>query len=158
MKKHLAAITAILIATAAAPTAHAQEIRSTDDALVVLAAYLAEQKPEHTTANDFIGQPIVNAAGDEIGDVKNLVISPEGDVVAAVVGVGGFLGIGEKDVALPTESIVVIRLDDSTLRLTTLETAETLKAAPEFKPLAELRAEASDILIDPTTTASITGE
>lgn len=156
MRKYLtAAITTLFITSAAVPAVYAQEVRTTDDALVVLAAYLAEQQPEQTTANDFIGSPVLNAAGENIGEVSNLVIAPDGGVVAAIVGVGGFLGIGTKDVAVPTSNIVVVRQADGSVKLTTLETAESLKAAPEFKPAHEMKAELEEMEVDDTTVASI---
>src|SRR5690606_32231180 len=54
-------------------------------------------------ASNIIGQTVYNSSGDDaenIGSVTDLVITPDGDVEAIVVGVGGFLGIGRKDVAL----------------------------------------------------------
>jgi sporulation protein YlmC with PRC-barrel domain len=43
---------------------------------------------------------VYNAAGKSIGDLKDVLIDHDGKVVAVVVGVGGFLGLGEKNVAV----------------------------------------------------------
>ena len=52
------------------------------------------------TAKDLIGKTVVNASGDELGEIQNLVID-QTDVVSAVIEVGGFLGIGAKQVVVP---------------------------------------------------------
>ncbi|PSJ59356.1 PRC-barrel domain-containing protein [Pseudaminobacter soli (ex Li et al. 2025)] len=54
-------------------------------------------------ASNLIGETVYNSTGDDaqnIGKVKDLVISPNGMVESLVVGVGGFLGLGEKNVAV----------------------------------------------------------
>ncbi|WP_210049250.1 PRC-barrel domain-containing protein [Neorhizobium petrolearium] len=114
-------------------------------------AYLTEQTETQISANDYIGKPIYNAEDKSIGDVNDLIMEENGGIVAAVVGVGGFLGIGEKDVAVPMDKITMTRdaENNNEVRLTTTETAEALKAAPEFKTLADQQAET-----DRTTTSS----
>ena len=54
---------------------------------------------------DYDGKDVVNAKGDKVGEVDKLVVSTGDQKVYAVVGVGGFLGIGEKDVAIPLEQL-----------------------------------------------------
>lgn len=119
--------------------------------------YLTEQSATQISANTFIGQSVYTSSDDSIGEINDLIIEEKGGIVAAVIGVGGFLGIGEKDVAVPMSKITVTRdADDANeLRLTTMETAETLKAAPEFKKL-DVRADASSTMTptDSTTTSS----
>ncbi len=54
-------------------------------------------------ATQIIGESIFNGTGDDaqnIGDVNDIVLGADGKIEAVVVGVGGFLGIGEKDVAV----------------------------------------------------------
>lgn len=54
-------------------------------------------------ATNIIGESVYNGSGDQaknIGDVNDIVIGDDGQVQAVVVGVGGFLGIGEKNVAV----------------------------------------------------------
>jgi hypothetical protein len=63
--------------------------------------FLAKQKPDEVLATDLIGRPAVDAAKETIGDVNDLVTDGNGKTIAVVIGVGGFLGIGEKDVAIP---------------------------------------------------------
>lgn len=116
--------------------------------------YLTEQSTAQISANDYIGSSIYTAADESIGSVTNLILEENGGIVAAVVGVGGFLGIGAKDVAVPMSKITVTRdTANGTIRLTTTETADSLKAAPEFKTLKDAKAEAP-ATPDATTTTT----
>lgn len=112
--------------------------------------YLTMQSETQVSANDYIGKAIYNGENNSIGDVNDLILEQNGGIAAVVVGVGGFLGIGEKDVALPMSKVTMNRDDNNQVRLTTTETAEMLKAAPEFKTLDD---QAST---DGTTTSSTT--
>lgn len=100
--------------------------------------YLTEQGATQISANDYIGSEVYTSADESIGSVTNLILEENGGIIAAVVGVGGFLGLGAKDVAVPMNKITVTRdTANGTIRLTTTETAETLKAAPEFVTMKE---------------------
>ncbi|MBT9368904.1 PRC-barrel domain-containing protein [Rhizobium sp. CSW-27] len=113
--------------------------------------YLTQQTETQISANDYIGQSIYNGEDKSIGNVNDLILEENGGIVAAVVGVGGFLGIGAKNVAVPMSKINVSRdPENNNVRLTTMETAESLKAAPEFRTL-------DDQQTDNTTTSSTGG-
>jgi sporulation protein YlmC with PRC-barrel domain len=56
-------------------------------------------------ASKFMGVDIYGPDNRKIGDVRELVMDHSGSVKAVVVGVGGFLGIGEKDVAIPFNQV-----------------------------------------------------
>ncbi|CAN7511421.1 PRC-barrel domain-containing protein [Pararhizobium sp. LjRoot235] len=118
--------------------------------------YLTEQAEGQISANTYIGQPVYNAADESIGDINDIIFTMDGSVEAAVIGVGGFLGIGEKNVAVPLDTIAVSEVPNSTdLKLTTQETADTLNAAPEFKTKAQKIAEQNvNAPVDTTTTSS----
>ena len=60
-------------------------------------------KADGHLATAIIGETVYNGTGEDaqnIGDVNDIVIGKDGNIEAIVVGVGGFLGIGEKDVAV----------------------------------------------------------
>lgn len=59
------------------------------------------QKSAGASARDFIGRNVESTAGENLGEVKDLVVSPKGKVVYALVGSGGVLGVGEKIRAVP---------------------------------------------------------
>ncbi|MFB9950428.1 PRC-barrel domain-containing protein [Rhizobium puerariae] len=135
----------------ATPAAPSDPAAKPADSAAASGGYLTEQAETQISANDYIGKPVYNAEDKSIGDVNDLILEENGGIVAAVIGVGGFLGIGEKDVALPMDKITMTRdaENNNEVRLTTTETAEALQTAPEFKTLADKQAET-----DRTTTSS----
>jgi len=62
---------------------------------------------EQHLANDIIDSPVYGMTGENIGNVSDLIVEPEGRLVGIIVGVGGFLGIGEKDVGIPIEMATI---------------------------------------------------
>lgn len=58
-----------------------------------------------TTVGELIGETITNATGDAIGEIDD-VVSIRGEAMA-IVGVGGFFGIGERDVAVPVTELAI---------------------------------------------------
>jgi len=61
---------------------------------------------------DLFGKVVVNDKGDKIGKIDDVIISPSTDgstpaASFAIIGVGGFLGIGKRDVAIPTGQLKV---------------------------------------------------
>jgi sporulation protein YlmC with PRC-barrel domain len=82
-----------------------------------------------------IGQPVYSTAGDdaeEIGNISDLVFDEDGQITAVVIGVGGFLGIGEKAVAVDFQSLEFTLAADNTERWVLPTTADALTAAPDF--------------------------
>ncbi|KAA2237582.1 PRC-barrel domain containing protein [Salinarimonas soli] len=59
-------------------------------------------------ASDLIGTRVVGQNNEAIGDVNDVVMGADGKAMAVLVGVGGFLGIGEKDVAIPFDQAKVM--------------------------------------------------
>ena len=57
------------------------------------------------SAKELLAENVVNAANESIGDINDVLIDRDGKVAAVIVGVGGFLGMGEKDVALPYQQL-----------------------------------------------------
>lgn len=55
--------------------------------------------------SDLEGKQVYGADGESIGDVKDVLVNQQGDIAAVLVGVGGFLGIGEKDVAVSMDAL-----------------------------------------------------
>jgi len=122
------------------------------------ATYLTEQASDQIAASTYIGQSVYNAGDESIGEINDLIIKKDGGVEAAVIGVGGFLGLGEKDVAVPFDRISIAEQPNTdALKLTTTETADTLKAAPEFKTKAQKIAEQNANQPVDTSTTSSTG-
>ena len=88
---------------------------------------------EYLTAEKLTGASVYDANDEVIGEVGALVLSDTGQVTQAVIDVGGFLGMGEKPVALELTDIDILRNeagDDVRVYLT--KTKEELEAMPDF--------------------------
>src|SRR5690348_6383096 len=94
LSKHLAAA-AFATALIATP-AFAQAPKSSDNAPAAQSASSSNM----WQGSKLIGLNVYNNENDKIGDIKELMLSKEGKVDLVVVGVGGFLGVGERDVAI----------------------------------------------------------
>lgn len=76
-----------------------------------------------------MGRTIYNDAGEKVGKVEDLIISPDKDVSYVIVGAGGFIGIGRHDVAIP-----VTQIQNKAGKLVMPgATKDTIKAIPEFE-------------------------
>ena len=78
-----------------------------------------------------LGASVENSAGEIIGDINDVLSSRDGTFEGVVIGVGGFLGIGEKDVAIEYDRLQLVEKDGS-LTLMLDVTPEDLEQAPEF--------------------------
>jgi hypothetical protein len=84
------------------------------------------------SAKALLTESVKNAANETIGDINDVLISGDGKVAAVIVGVGGFLGMGEKNVALPYDQFVFAKDIGDDLVVTTSATKESLETAPEY--------------------------
>jgi sporulation protein YlmC with PRC-barrel domain len=104
---------------------------------------VSSQKPDQWLASKFKGTDVVGADNEKIGDVSDLLFDKNGKVEAFIVGVGGFLGIGSKDVAIPPSSFQVVAGDKSKNESDKLKlsmTKDQLKQAANFEPYNPPRA------------------
>lgn len=69
---------------------------------------VASQKPDQWLATKFKGTDVVGADNRKIGDVSDILFDKTGKVEAFVISVGGFLGMGSKEVALAPSSFDVV--------------------------------------------------
>ena len=94
--------------------------------------YLNTAPANGAQASNLIGADVKTAKGEDVGSVNDLIIDKKGQVVAIVVSVGGFLGMGEKDVAIGWDDVTrSASSDDKGLQIKS--TREGLMSAPEFK-------------------------
>jgi sporulation protein YlmC with PRC-barrel domain len=68
---------------------------------------VAAPQPGQMLGSDLTGTNVYGMNNETIGDINDVLIGRDGRVVAVVVGVGGFLGIGQKDVAVPFEALEI---------------------------------------------------
>jgi sporulation protein YlmC with PRC-barrel domain len=120
----LAILVGLVIAAAAADSA-AQTAGST----LITAAEVREVAVGWSAKKQILGKDVYNPAGEKVGEVNDLIITPKRSLSYAIIGVGGFLGIGEHDVAIPVskfkQEMGKIVLPGAT--------KEALKAAPKFE-------------------------
>jgi sporulation protein YlmC with PRC-barrel domain len=67
--------------------------------------FMTQLQGQQMMASKLIGTSVVSANNEAVGDVNDVVVDRNGQAMAVVIGVGGFLGIGEKDVAVPFQAL-----------------------------------------------------
>lgn len=89
-----------------------------------------EGMPDNMRAEELIGRDVYSMRGDDIGNVEDLIVDAQsGRIQEAVIGVGGFLGIGERNVAVAFDQL---RFDRDRQALVVDTTREQLEQSPEF--------------------------
>jgi sporulation protein YlmC with PRC-barrel domain len=79
------------------PTPPEQQTQQTGQGMV---EFIDEQQQSNWMTSALIGRNVTNSQGETLGDINDIIIDEQGKVVAVVIGVGGFLGIGEKNVGV----------------------------------------------------------
>jgi hypothetical protein len=96
-------------------------------------SFIADQKKGQWLAGELIGQTLLGSNGDAIAEVHDLLYDSQGRISAVVIGVGGFLGIGEKLVAVNFASIMQMETRDGRPTYMLSATADQLESAPAFE-------------------------
>lgn len=135
-------LTATAVATLVAAGAWAQDT-TTQPAQPAPAPPAAEQAAPPTIiegkyhlATNFLGEAVYDGLGNEaknIGDVNDLVLDKDGKVQSVVIGVGGFLGLGEKNVAMEYGKMKWAERDGDRWLVADV-TMDQLNAMPAFDP------------------------
>jgi DNA-binding transcriptional regulator YdaS (Cro superfamily) len=93
-------------------------------------------------SKDLIGQTVYAPDDARIGSISDLIVSKDGkNVQGFVIGVGGFLGIGERSVALQMEKLKIATLPDGSVKLTMDMKKDELANAPAFRSLRDAEIE-----------------
>jgi sporulation protein YlmC with PRC-barrel domain len=85
--------------------------------------------PPGKTVTKYYKQSVYDQAKDKIGTVDDVVLGDNGQVTGLIIGVGGFLGAGEKDVAVAFDAVHA-EMKDGAWYLTLDTTKDVLKSAP----------------------------
>ena len=93
-------------------------------------SFVARQQDDETLTGALIGTQVVNAADESLGEINDVLLAADGRLKAAVVGVGGFLGIAERDVAVPWDALAVSRDENQDLMLRLDIGREQLRGRP----------------------------
>jgi len=85
------------------------------------------------TVTHWYKQNVYDPGDNKIGEIMDVLVDREGKATALIVGVGGFLGMGEKDVAVPFSAVRVTTKDNNKWYLVMNATKDALKSAKGFK-------------------------
>jgi sporulation protein YlmC with PRC-barrel domain len=87
------------------------------------AEFISNQSADQFVSSNFVGVEVIGSDDQKIGDVSDILFDKQGKVLGYVVGVGGFLGIGKKNVALPPSAFQIMPANSTTARSTTTGSA-----------------------------------
>lgn len=93
--------------------------------------YVVDETTNSIYASDLIGQSVYGSTDEKTGDINDLLLDEAGNVTAVIIGVGGFIGLGEKDVAVTLESLTITNVDSS-YRISIRATEAELESAPVY--------------------------
>jgi sporulation protein YlmC with PRC-barrel domain len=98
------------------------------------AGFVQDQNPNEWRSSKLVGTSVYGPDNKSIGSIDDLVVDQKGAIKAAVIGVGGFLGVGQKDVAVPFEALQIQRKSNSSSidKITVSYTKDQLSNAPKF--------------------------
>ena len=88
---------------------------------------------QDVAASKLIGASVFGTDDSSIGEVSDIVFAPKGDIEAVIVDVGGFLGIGEKPVALNFDKLNIQTDESGTMKVSVNATKEQLDQAPTYE-------------------------
>jgi hypothetical protein len=115
-----------LLATCAAAQAQQQGGGST-------AQIMSSIPSDSVTITHWYKQNVYDPSDSKIGEIMDVLVDREGKATALIVGVGGFLGMGEKDVAVPFNAVQVTNKNNNKWYLVMNASKDTLKNAKGFK-------------------------
>ena len=126
MRKIVLVVFTSLVIAAGAADAVAQTAGST---VSVSTTELREVAMGWSAKKQILGKSVYNNVGEKVGDINDLIVTPDKAVSYAIVGVGGFLGVGEHEIAVPVGQLKQL---EGKIVLPGA-TKDALKAAPKFE-------------------------
>lgn len=103
---------------------------------LIPADYVKGQKPGQTLAKDrLIGAKVHNREGQIIGDIEDLIINQNNQVVGVIMGIGGFLGVGEKKVGVQYYALQFTQKDGKSIIVLPSATKAVLSALLPYQRL-----------------------
>jgi sporulation protein YlmC with PRC-barrel domain len=123
---------ALLLALATVP-ASAQAPKAAPSQGGPAARTLTGMPSDNVTITHWYKQSVYDPADNKIGEIMDVLVDRAGRVTTLIVGAGGFLGMGEKDVAVPFKAVQTTTKGDNKWYLVMNTTKDALKAAKGFK-------------------------
>jgi sporulation protein YlmC with PRC-barrel domain len=119
-------------ATQPAPDSGAASTSTTTTTKTESVSFKSSMADDEMLASEISGLEVRNAAGEDLGDINDIVMDKSGKPMVAIIGVGGFLGMGEKDVGVPFESLTFTDASDGKKVARLDATKDALKSAPNY--------------------------
>ena len=94
--------------------------------------FMTTAPADAVTITHWYKQKVYNQTNTQIAEIDDLLTNRQGQIVAFLLGVGGYLGIGEKHVAVPFNAVQFTTRDNNRWHLVMDTTADALKAAPSL--------------------------
>ena len=85
------------------------------------------------TVTHWYKQNVYDPGDNKIGEIMDVLVDKDGKIATLIVGVGGFLGVGEKDVAVPFNAVQFKTKDNNKWWAVMNTTKDALKGAPGYK-------------------------
>lgn len=155
MNTFYAFVTALAVSISLSAAPRAQDVQ------VPEGIFYNVQQPNQYLARDLIlAAKVLGADGDIIGDIEDLIMNEDNQIVGVVMGVGGFLGVGEKRVGVRFRALTFQTEGDKVIVSLPEATPEVLKALPPYersqpkKSLFDRAIEKAKELRDKTATTS----
>jgi PRC-barrel domain len=142
--KTAASVVALMLALgpAMAQTPSPQRSPAAEQPKLPVPGQILVQEESTILSKDLIGQTVFAPDKTKIGSISDLILSKDGKSVEGfVIGVGGFLGIGEKSVALKLDRLQISPDPEGGVRLLMVIKKEELANAPTFKSRKDQMAE-----------------
>lgn len=117
------AVAVLLIAT---PACFAQQVVGSTKLGVV---ELRDVTSGWSTKRQVLGKKVFNDDSETVGKIDDIIVSPDKAVSYAIIGAGGFLGVGRHDVAIPVSELK----EDGGKFILAGATKDVIKAMPEFE-------------------------
>ena len=125
--KSVSAMSMTLLLMATAPYIAQQVVGSTQ--LGVAYAELRDVTTGLSIKKQVLGKKVFNDDGETVGKIDDIIVSPDKAVSYAIVGAGGFLGVGRHDVAIPVNQLK----EDGGRFILAGATKDAIKVMPEFE-------------------------
>ena len=90
-------------------------------------------RPADMAASDIIGMDVRNTMNEDLGEIEDVIIDDGKTIRAIVLDIGGFLGAGDRHVAVTPGSVLIVKEQDGSQHAVVNATKDTLTNAPQFK-------------------------
>ena len=134
-KTLLSSTLALSLFTMMLPCSAGAQVAGSTTTLGVSVVEMTQVAAGWSVKKTLLGKVVVNDAGDKVGTVEDLIISPDRAVSYVIVGAGGFVGLGRHDVAIPIKQIQ----DKAGTLVMAGATKDIIKAMPRFDYAADGR-------------------